>query len=99
MGTKHETREVKYCDVCKREYDGIMDTCLVCEREFCRLCQANVREYAYFNRGDLCKECRAKPIVKDVQESFRALYWAFQKKEKEWFAKIKTVLQEKSYVG
>ena len=87
MGTKTETREITICDVCKNEGNTI-HTCLVCQREYCWQCAAPPREGAYFNSHDLCKECAVKPAVKEVQEAYRAVYWALAKKEREAFGAL-----------
>ena len=92
MGTKTLTKEVTVCDICKREIDnGVTYTCLVCEREFCWSCAESGRDGAYFNKGDLCKECAKKPAVMEVQQAYRAMYWALQKKERDAFGNIKKV--------
>jgi hypothetical protein len=76
MGTREETKTVKFCDICHSttQNTGVLETCHVCGREFGWCCQT--RLYNVYNMS-ICKDCfdgdtRARAIMDKYLEQWRA---------------------------
>jgi len=69
MGSKEETKTVRYCDLCgsTTKNTSLFDTCHVCGREFGWCCQ--VRLYNVYNTK-ICKECFEEPAIQEIMKRY-----------------------------
>lgn len=79
MKIKIPAKEIEACDICGRDGNGCLTTCVVCGKRYCfRICEAIM--VGCVHQPNVCKECGRNEKVEAVVEQYAKPLWALLKK-------------------
>lgn len=68
MKKKIPSKTIEVCDLCGRESSGLFTECVVCEKDYCCICEGIIG--GCIHMPDVCKECSRRDDVREVVDEF-----------------------------